>query len=116
MLASYQPRELHYQQFDPAAMFECTKCENMFVEHQDVLDTWTLHPSLDTMSAIIRMPEARFLVSWSARVPGQVVGSREQRLMLDLILVEHGDVRWAERDNIWSCQTCDTRRRMRSPS
>jgi len=106
---SNQPRKLHYQQLDPAAMFECTKCENMFVDYQDVLDhVDTFHPSLDTMSAI-RRPEAMFLVSMEClmcRV--RVVGSREQRLMLDHILVEHGD-KMAERDNIlWSCRMCDT--------
>ena len=90
-------------------MFECTKCENMFVDYQDVLDhVDTFHPSLDTMSAI-RRPEARFLVSMECLVCRvRVVGSREQRLMLDHILVEHGD-KMAERDNIlWSCRMCDT--------
>ena len=94
---------------NPAAMFECTKCENLFVDYQDVLDhVDTFHPIPDTMSAI-RRPEAEFLVSMECPVcRDKVVGSRDERLMLDHILVEHGE-RMAERENIiWNCRICDT--------
>jgi len=102
-------QQLHYQSLDPAAMFECTKCENLFVDYQDVLDhVDTFHPSLDT-GAAIRRPGAEFLVTMECLVcRARAVGSREQRLVLDHIRVEHGD-KLAERDNIlWSCRMCDT--------
>ena len=90
-------------------MFECHKCENLFMDYQDVLDhVDTFHPSLDTMASI-RRPEAEFLVSMECLVCRvRVVGSREERLMLDHIMVEHGD-KMAETGNItWSCRLCDT--------
>ena len=90
-------------------MFECTKCENLFVDFQDVLDhVETFHPSFDTMAAI-RMPETRFLVSMECSVcRDKAVASRDEKLMLDHILVEHGE-RMVDRENIiWSCRMCDT--------
>ena len=100
---------LHYHQLDPGAMFECTKCENLFVDYQDVLDhVDTFHPSLDT-DPVIREPEPGYLVSQECSLcRARVVGSREVRLMLDHLLVEHGEG-MVERDNIlWSCRMCDT--------
>ena len=94
---------------NPAAMFECTKCENLFVDYQDVLDhVDTFHPIPDTMSAI-RRPEAEFLVSMECPVcRDKVVGSREERLMLDHILVKHGERMAKREDIIWNCRICDT--------
>ena len=106
---SVAPNRLQYQQIDPATMFECTKCENLFVDFQDVLDhVDTFHPGLDTMAAI-RRPEARFLVTMECPVcRDRAVASRDERLMLDHILVKHGE-RMVDRENIiWSCRMCDT--------